>query len=158
VNKREEAMSEFDRNFWKKLRSQAQKTIGDSFWQDLTGLLPNQSPRVDVYQTAEHTFAVIELPGWDNDGTLKLTMHRNTLHIKGDIPCPYPIGEDSLIVSERFFGPFQRKIELPPDTASEGMKAVYDNGLLTVTFLRAKSEDAPVTIDIQLPEQKGGVK
>lgn len=140
-------MSEIPRQFWKKLRSQADRTLGDQFWQDISGLIPTQQPRTDVYQTADRLFVVVELPGCKAD-SVKLSFYKHTLHIRGDIPCLYPIEEDELIVSERFFGPFHRKIELPPGLSGAGMKARFHDGLLTVEFLRKLESDTPVDIAI----------
>ncbi|MEF3304961.1 Hsp20/alpha crystallin family protein [Paenibacillus sp. GYB003] len=145
-------MSETPRQFWKKLKSQADRTLGDQFWNDIAGIIPNSQPRVDVYQTGDRFFVAMELPGCTPDGTLKLSVHNHTLHIKGDIPYRYPVEDDQLIVSERFFGQFHRKIQLPPDVSDEGMKARLRDGLLTVEFFRSKPSDAVIDIAIDTGE------
>lgn len=135
-------------NFWKKLRNQADRTLGDQFWNDMAGLIPNAQPRTDVYQTDDRLFVVMELPGCNADASLKLSVHRNTLHIKGDIPYRYPVEENQLLVSERFFGQFHRKVALPPGLSGEGMRARFRDGLLTVEFVRKKEPDDVIDIDI----------
>lgn len=149
-------MSETPHRFWKQLRSQADRTLGDQFWNDISGLLPNSQPRTDVFQTADRLFVVIELPGCKADEAVKLSVYKNTLHVKGDVPYRYPVEEDALLVSERFFGQFHRKIPLPPGTAAEGMKARYKDGLLTVEFLRRNDSDDIVDIPIDLPNPEQG--
>lgn len=145
-------MSETPNHFWKKLRSQADRTLGDGFWNDISGLIPTSQPRADVYQTDDRVFVVIELPGCKADEAIKLSVHKNTLHVKGDLPYRYPVDEEDLLVSERFFGQFHRKIALPPGTLSEGMKARYVDGLLTVEFIRRKESDEIVDIAIDSPD------
>lgn len=141
-------MGETPHRFWKKLRSQADRTLGDQFWNDISGLIPTSQPRTDVYQTDDRLFVVIELPGCKADEAIKLSVHKNTLHIKGDLPCKYPVEEDDLLVSERFFGQFHRKIALPPGISGEGMKAQLRDGLLTIQFIRKKESDKVIDIAI----------
>ena len=145
-------MSETPRRFWKNLRSQADRTLGDQFWNDISGLLPTTQPRTDVYQTADRLIVVMELPGCKADEAMKLTVHKNTLHVKGDIPYRYPVDEEDLLVSERFFGQFHRKIQLPADTVVEGMKARFRDGLLTVEFVRKQDPDSIIDIKIETTE------
>lgn len=141
-------MSETPPRFWKKLRAQADQTLGDGFWNDISGLLPTAQPRTDVFQTGDRLFVVIELPGCKADEAIRLSVHKNTLHVKGDLPYVYPVEEDDLLVSERFFGQFHRKIALPPGISNEGMKARFADGLLTIEFIRLKHSDAVVDIAI----------
>ncbi|GAA3405911.1 Hsp20/alpha crystallin family protein [Paenibacillus hodogayensis] len=145
-------MSEAPHRFWKKLRSQANQTLGDQFWNDIAGLLPNAQPRTDVFQTDDRFIVVIELPGCRIEESVKLSVHKNMLHIRGDLVCPYPVEEDGLLVAERFFGPFHRKIPLPPGTAAEGMRARSKDGLLTVEFFRTKPSDEAIDIAIDRPD------
>lgn len=135
-------MTESSRHFWKKLRSQAGRALGDQFWHDIAGLLPLEGPRTDVYQKDDRVFVVIELPGCKANRSLKLSVHDRVLHVRGDIVCPYPIEEEDRFVAERFFGPFHRKIELPAGVSAEGMKARYNDGLLTVEFVRRPVAEA----------------
>ncbi|MDF2721244.1 MAG: molecular chaperone [Paenibacillus sp.] len=147
-------MSETPKQFWKKIRSQADRTLGDHFWSDLSGLLPNAQPRADVYQT-EHTFVVIiEVPGVNVEQSIKLSVFKNVLHIKGDIAFPYPVEEEAMLVSERFFGQFHRKVSLPTDVSSVGMKAQYRDGLLMVQFQRKQEPDTVIDIAIEPSTRK----
>lgn len=143
------------RKFWKKLQGHAHQTLGDQFWQDIAGLVPTQGPRVDVYETADRVVAVVELPGWKETYPLKLSVHKNVLHIKGDMPCTYPVDEDELRVSERFFGQFHRKIALPSGVATAGMRARYENGLLTVEFAKAKEADQAIDLTVEYVNDSG---
>ncbi|RKN86396.1 Hsp20/alpha crystallin family protein [Paenibacillus ginsengarvi] len=141
-------MSETPQHFWKKLRSQADRTLGEQFWNDISGLIPNAQPRADVFQTEDRFIVVIELPGCKVDESVKLSVQKNTLHIKGDIPYRYPVEDDQLLVSERFFGQFHRKVALPQGTSAEGMRARYRDGLLTIEFVRQKQPDTVIDIAI----------
>ncbi|MDF2719495.1 MAG: hypothetical protein K0R28_6420 [Paenibacillus sp.] len=149
-------MSETPNSFWKKLKSQSDRTLGDQFWNDISGLIPNSQPRTDVYLTDDRLIVVIELPGCKVEETVKLSVHKNTLHVKGDIPYRYPVEEDQLLVSERFFGQFHRKIDLPRGISGEGMKARFRDGLLTVEFVRSKEPDSIINIAIETSGSEGG--
>ena len=49
---------------------------------------------------------------------------------------------------ERFYGTFQRTFTLPEQVDSEGLKAKYEDGVLTLT-LPKKAESRPRTIKVE---------
>ena len=52
------------------------------------------------------------------------------------------------IVQERHYGSFSRSIPVPEGTDPGSVKASVEDGILTVTFPKAKPEDAPKRIEV----------
>lgn len=52
------------------------------------------------------------------------------------------------IVRERHHGGFSRSIPVPEGTNPDSIKASVENGVLTVTFPKAKGEEAPKRIEV----------
>lgn len=133
---------------WKSLKNQADQVLGEDFWSDIAGLVPNHGPRIDVYQTSSEFVIVVELSGIKSPDEVKLKLNNTTLSIRGKISRGYPVTEDQIIQSERFFGQFERKISLPQTVSKDEVKAQYHNGLLEIRL--AKLPDKEETdIDIE---------
>ncbi|WP_248924614.1 Hsp20/alpha crystallin family protein [Paenibacillus hamazuiensis] len=131
---------------WNAIQNQAGKALGEEFWQEISRLIPNPGPRVDVYQTAEEVVVVIELPGLRSPESIKMSLSERHLLLKGELAFDYPVDEEELILHERFHGKFQRKVLLPSDVELEGVSTGYRQGLLTVRFRKK-----PMTGARQIP-------
>lgn len=121
---------------WNMLQSQAQDVLGDDFWEDIQELLPNPGPRVDVYETQQEVVVVLEAPGVFNRDQIKTSLKGCTLQIEGQIDKSYPVGEQQILRSERFSGPFKREIELPDKYVYQKIAAKYTHGLLIVQVVK----------------------
>jgi HSP20 family protein len=90
----------------------------------------------------------VELPGVNKE-EVKLSMEKGTLTISGERKSDFSKENGELYHSERFYGRFQRTINLPESLDANQVKASYKDGVLTVTL--PKSEEAkPKQIDIAL--------
>jgi HSP20 family protein len=141
--------------FWRKLRKQSGQVLGDEFWTDLAHLLPRQEMRVDVFRYGSELVVVAELSGRMQAGQLKLSTNGKTLLIRGDTPYDYPVPEEELLLAERTHGIFERTIALPVAALSDGMRAVYRQGLLTVWLTLAPEPDDR-QIDVAFPDRGTG--
>lgn len=144
--------SVYKSDFWKKIREQTKAHLGEDFWNEMNELFPNESPRVDLFEHRDIITVVIELPGLEQIEQIQVYIHDTTLHIKGSIPCPYPVKEEALILSERYFGYFHRKIELPAKVIAEPLRARYKRGLLVVTIRKKTIEHQEIPIPIETEE------
>lgn len=137
-------------SIWSKLKNQTGFSLDDSFWEDISGLIPSLGPRIDVYQTRDEVVVVIELPGADSPDKIELRLRKkNTLLIKGYIDCDYPAGESDMHLGERYFGEFERRLKLPHEVSADGIKAVFEHGLLTLRLPKLpEAEDERVTIKL----------
>ncbi|MCL6445020.1 MAG: Hsp20/alpha crystallin family protein [Alicyclobacillus sp.] len=111
-----------------------------------------QFPRADVYETRHEVVVVMEIPGLERSGDVRLTVSSEQLTVKGDLKRRYHRQEDvPLALSERFFGPFERAIALPARVRKQHAKAVYNAGLLEVRLLKevkgTDGEGSPIDVD-----------
>lgn len=137
---------------WNSIQTKVDQVLGDDFWQDIAEMLPVLGPRIDVYETKNEVVVMVELPGLRTTEDIKITMNGSVMTVSGDIQSYYPIAENGLIQTERFFGPFKRKINLPNLVYKE-IKARYDNGLLNIKLLKTNIVQEKM-IDIE--HEKGG--
>jgi len=89
-------------------------------------------PRIDVYETENEVVAKCDLPGLDRKDDLNIDIDNNLLTISGIVNRTGEVRENRMHRQERFVGRFQRSITLPARVSSEGVKAVYKNGVLEV--------------------------
>ncbi|CAM4458042.1 MAG: Hsp20/alpha crystallin family protein [Paenibacillus macerans] len=131
----------------RKLRSHMHETVGENFWEDMSGLIPPLFPRMDMYRQDGRFIAVIELPGAASPDKIKISTNGKTLKITGVIPYDYPVHEDRLLRSERSLGSFNRTVSLPVEVEPDSAEAVFESGLLTAIF-RCKpdipEQDVPI--------------
>lgn len=69
-------------------------------------------PPADIYETDEHVWAVIALPGVQPEG-LKVTLRANWLDIRGTRPLPVEARRGAIHRLELPYGEFERRLELP---------------------------------------------
>lgn len=79
--------------------------------------------------------------------SLELTVHQNTLTIKGNREPKVKAGDVNFHRRERTFGPFARSIVLPFAVDSERVQAATENGILKVHLPRPEA-DKPRKITI----------
>jgi HSP20 family protein len=126
---------------WKSLQVQAGDVLGDEFWQEIAGILPPAGPRMDVYRTAAMVVVIVELPGLFSPEQIRLTLNGRQLNVEGELIRPYPVSEEQMLQSERFFGSFRRSVTIPGPFLPQELKAQYALGLLTVQLPLAPEED-----------------
>lgn len=104
-------------------------------------------PPVNVWRGEDGVIVTAEIPGVSLE-SLELTVHQNTLTIKGTREPQVKTGEVNFHRRERTFGPFARSILLPFGVDSERVKAATENGILTVELPRPEA-DKPRKINIK---------
>ena len=133
---------------WKTLQAQAGDVLGSDFWQEIAGMLPLSGPRLDVYETSRELVIVAELPGLSSPEEIRLTLIDRTLLLRGAIIRPYGVADDQMLMAERYFGSFERTVPLPARAVLTGLKAQYQNGLLTIRFpLELSSQEAHIPVE-----------
>ena len=108
----------------------------DSEW-DTEEELPGQLA-VDVYETANKLIVKARTAGIERKD-LEVTMSDNILTISGTLN-----GDDEGVtqwhIQECYWGEFKRTISLPVQVKEEGVEAVLNNGVLTISFEKEKVE------------------
>lgn len=100
---------------------------------------PTHVPSVDMFSTSATLIIEIEMPGIKKD-ELEVTVMRNTLTVKAvKFEC-FDEGKVTYVCMERSFGRLLRQIDLPFPVDTGRIKAVYNNGVLTVTLPKVEDK------------------
>jgi len=93
------------------------------------------SPSVEVTDAADAILLTAELPGLSEDD-LTLTIEQNVLTIAGEKKAEREVTKDDerTILTERYYGGFQRAFTLPATVDVDAIKAEFAKGVLTITL------------------------
>ena len=97
------------------------------------------APPMDLYEDKNNLMVRAELPGMKKED-IDISLHEGSLVISGERKEESQSGQGDASRSERFFGRFQRALELPKSVNAESVSATYQDGILTVTL--PKSEES----------------
>jgi HSP20 family protein len=90
-------------------------------------------PLVDISETDTHLVIKAELPGIDaKDVDVSITGDRLT--IKGEKQQEKEEKEENYCRSERYYGAYQRVIDLPALVEEDKTDAIFEKGILTITI------------------------
>ena len=92
--------------------------------------------RTNVGEHADAYVFAFELPGFD-EKDLHVDLHDRTLTVRGERKDDRDTTNARGHRVEHRYGEFTRAIQLPQDAADEGVEAVYQRGVLTVTVKKA---------------------
>ncbi len=106
------------------------------------------SPVVDIQETPDEFVVIVEVPGMTKE-EIKISLAGDTLTVCGDKKR-----EDVRDVTyhrlERSFGRFRRTISLPAEVSAGTVKAVYVDGLLTISLPKVeKKKPTEVSIEVK---------
>jgi HSP20 family protein len=108
---------------------------------------PVEAPLVDIYETDGSLVFEMDLPGID-PGDVRVRVERDLLFIEGAKRCPRPDrGAQKYIQMERSFSGFRRVMRFPVSVEEGSGKAVYRDGVLRVSFLKARPREIRIEID-----------
>ena len=88
-------------------------------------------PQLDVRETDKAFVITAELPGLD-EKDIEITLADGLLTMKGEKKSETASDKDSLHVTERRYGSFQRVVRLPDGIDQEKVGANFDKGVLRV--------------------------
>jgi len=119
-------------------------TFGSSFRSPAS--LSGWNPAVNVYQDKDQFIVVAELPGLKKE-EIEISLHDNTLALSGERKRE---GSCELgLLTERFYGKYQRSVTLPTSVDPDKVTATYKDGLLQVVLPKAE-EAKPKQIEVAL--------
>ncbi len=102
---------------------------------------------VDVYQTAKDIVVQSAVAGIDPKD-LDIAINNDMLTIRGQRRRQALVAQDDYFCQECYWGEFSRSVALPQEILADKIKAVYKNGILTITLPKANPERT-VTVKIQ---------
>ena len=104
-------------------------------------------PALDLYQDQDNFTVRAEVPGLKKED-IKLSLHDGVLTLAGERRSEKAHDEKGSLRNERYFGRFERSVNLPMQVDGTRVSASYEDGVLTVIL--PKSEAAkPRQIEIQ---------
>jgi HSP20 family protein len=105
-------------------------------------------PAVDVDETADAYVFRADLPGVSAKD-VKVTVHNDTLTLRGERKREEKTSEGSLHRAERAYGSFERSFTLGLPVRADQVKASYKDGVLEVHVPKA-DEAKPRDIEVQI--------
>ena len=109
-------------------------------------------PTMDMYERGGKVMIDVPLPGVKPE-EVELTTTGNTLTIKGEHKAKEDIKEENYYRHEMHYGAFTRAVTLPETVDAKHPEAVFENGVLTVSFPKVVTEE-PKRIEIKAKEPK----
>ena len=132
------------------LHSQMGKIFGDIPGSEEGGTDMENStwmPTVDISETDDNFEIRAELPGVAKDD-LHVSVKDNLLTLSGEKRQENVDDTQNYRRVERRYGSFERKFTLPPEVATDDIKAEYTDGVLTLSIPKqeaAKPTEVPIT-------------
>lgn len=136
-----------------KIKMQMNQLFNTSFTREgdrNAGLLDGVwSPAVDIYDSKESILVKADIPGLNKED-IDVTVHGDTLVIKGEKKNEKEVKEKDYVRTERFYGNFQRAIRLPSEVETNKVDATYKNGVLELVLPKSeKAKPKQIKLDIK---------
>jgi len=97
----------------------------------------NWVPPVDIQETEEGYRLQAELPGLTKED-IDITLENNVLRLSGERKFERDVKKESFHRVERTYGTFSRAFSLPQQVNAEGVRAGFENGVLTILVPKAE--------------------
>jgi HSP20 family protein len=110
--------------------------------------LTTWAPAVDIHETEHELVVKADLPGVEAKD-LDIRVENNILTIRGERRFEKKVNEDNYLRVERAYGSFSRSFSLANTVNPDGIKADYQNGVLTLNVPKreeAKPKQIKVTV------------
>jgi HSP20 family protein len=137
---------DFGGGFW---RSPFRRSVFDlePFWR--RELSWETAPAMDIAETEKAYEITAELPGM-RESDVEVVASDGGLTIKGEKKEEKEEKKKDYYLSERRYGSFERRMQIPEGVDADKIEASFKNGVLTVTL--------PKTVQAQKPEKKISIK
>lgn len=123
-----------------------QSTIGST---PRVGLLATDYlPPLDVVRTKDEAVIRMEVPGMKKED-LEITMLNDRILVRGEKKREEVASTQTVHRNERFFGSFERVIDLPDPVDSEKTRASFKDGVLEIVApFREEARPRQIAIDV----------
>jgi HSP20 family protein len=121
------------------LREEMERSLGSAFGASAgsPASFRRWSPPLDVYQSKDNFTVVIDLPGLRKEN-IEISLREQKLTVSGDRPLETKTGEEGFR-AERYYGRFQRTVQLPAQVNPNEVKASYENGTLKIVLPKSEA-------------------
>src|SRR5579862_2807725 len=123
------------------LQDQVNRLFDQSFPRHSESDLATWAPAVDIYETEGELVVKADLPDLQ-EKDIDVRVENNTLTIRGERKFEKEVNEDNYLRVERAYGSFMRSFSLPNTVKTEGIRAEYRNGALTVRMAKREESKA----------------
>jgi HSP20 family protein len=131
------------------LQDQINRLFNDAFERtEQESNLTSWAPAVDIYENEHELVVKADLPGVESKD-LDIRVENNILTIRGERKFDKKLNEDNYLRVERAYGSFSRSFSLANSVNADGIKADYQNGVLTLNLPKreeAKPKQIKVTV------------
>jgi len=110
--------------------------------------LATWAPAVDIYETEQELVVKADLPEVE-EKDIDLRVENSTLTLRGERRFQNEVSQDHYLRVERAYGTFTRSFSLPNTVNTEGIRAEYHHGVLTVHMAK-REESKPKQIKISV--------
>ena len=110
--------------------------------------LTTWAPAVDINETEQELVVKADLTGIDTKD-LDIRVENNVLTIRGERKFEKKVNEENYLRVERAYGSFSRSFSLANTVNPEGIKADYQNGVLTLNIPK-REEAKPKQIKVSI--------
>jgi HSP20 family protein len=135
------------------LQDQINRLFNDTF--ERTGQqesnLTTWAPAVDIYENEHELVVKADLPDVDSKD-LDIRVENNILSIRGERKFEKKVNEDNYLRVERAYGSFSRSFSLANTVNPDGIKADYQNGVLTLNIpKREEAKPKQIKVNVGAP-------
>jgi HSP20 family protein len=135
------------------LQDQINRLFNDAF--ERTGQqesnLTTWAPAVDIYENEHKLVVKADLPDVDSKD-LDIRVENNILSIRGERKFEKKVNEDNYLRVERAYGSFSRSFSLANTVNPDGIKADYQNGVLTLNIpKREEAKPKQIKVNVGAP-------
>lgn len=106
------------------------------------------NPVLDLHEDADKFTVTVELPGMKKED-FEIAFQDGQLRISGEKKTETESKEKTTYRSERFYGRFERVIDLPSEVDGSKVDAGYKDGILSITLPKAETSK-PKKIDVKV--------
>lgn len=131
---------------FRSLQEDINRLFEDVFSDNVFSTTRGWSPSVDIVEKSDAFVVTAELPGVRSED-VKLNMTNNVLSLSGEKKFEREEKESNYYRAERAYGTFQRSFTFPVPVEANKIKAMYKNGVLTITVPKgekAKPKQIPI--------------
>lgn len=105
-------------------------------------------PAVDILRSNDNIIIRADVPGMTKEN-LDVTVLNNRLFIRGEKKRETEADESNAHRLERFYGTFERVVDLPAPVNPESIKATFRDGVLEVTApIKEEAKPRRVTLEV----------
>jgi HSP20 family protein len=134
------------------LQDQINRLFNDTFGRtSQESNLTAWAPAVDIFETEHELIVKADLPDVDPKD-LDIRVENNILTIRGERKFEKKVSEDKYLRVERAYGSFSRSFSLANTVNPEGIKAEYQNGVLTLVVpKREEAKPKQIKVNVGTP-------